>query len=267
MLRLSAEEYIGKNGQHFDEVFKVAKWAEGWGATILDISASGGMAHGSQSVEPPSFDQGWRKHFAKAVKANVSVPVSTVAIIRDPAYAEWMLENGYCDLVGSARNFIADPDWANKAKAGCDKDIMHCISCMRCYEAISTNSGPIRCSVNPEAGYETQPRVPEVNGNGRRIGVIGGGPGGLTAASILAKRGFQVTVYEKQPYLGGQVWLGSRSTSKHKNMWLINTLEYRCRENGGARSSHDDSPDCSHTFFSLNSLGVMPVCFLKMRLK
>ena len=118
MLRLSAEEYIGKNGQHFDEVFKVAKWAEAWGATILDISASGGMAHGSQSVEPPSFDQGWRKHFAKAVKANVSVPVSTVAIIRDPAYAEWMLENNYCDLVGSARNFIADPDWANKAKAG-----------------------------------------------------------------------------------------------------------------------------------------------------
>ncbi len=232
MLRLSAEEYIGKNGQHFDEVFKVAKWAEGWGATILDISASGGMAHGSQSVEPPSFDQGWRKHFAKAVKANVSVPVSTVAIIRDPSYAEWMLENGYCDLVGSARNFIADPDWANKAKAGCDKDIMHCISCMRCYEAISTNSGPIRCSVNPEAGYETVLREPEKNGGGRKVGVIGGGPGGLTAASILAKRGFNVTVYEKQPYLGGQVWLGSRSTSKHKNMWLINTLEYRCRENG-----------------------------------
>ncbi len=34
--------------------------------------------------------------------------------------------------------------------------------------------------------------------------VIGTGPGGLTAAMILASHGYDVTVYEKQPYLGGR---------------------------------------------------------------
>lgn len=229
MLRISAEEYVGKNGMHFDEVLKVCQWCKDWGVTILDISKSGGLAHGSQAVEPPSFDQGWAKHFAKAVKANVDLPVCTVSIVRDPAYAEWMLENDYCDLVGSARSFIADPDWVKKAQTGRDADIMHCISCMRCYESIS-GGGSIRCSVNPEAGLETTVELPKMNGAGRKVGVIGGGPAGLEAASVLAARGFAVTVYEKQPYLGGQVFLGSRSTSKHKNMWLINTLEHRCRE-------------------------------------
>ncbi|MUL67072.1 hypothetical protein BOO86_21545 [Mycobacterium sp. CBMA 234] len=40
---------------------------------------------------------------------------------------------------------------------------------------------------------------------GRRVAVFGGGPAGLTAAHELAVRGFQVTVYERHPRLGGKV--------------------------------------------------------------
>ncbi len=39
----------------------------------------------------------------------------------------------------------------------------------------------------------------------RRIAVVGGGPTGLTAAWDLALRGYGVTVFEAQPFLGGQV--------------------------------------------------------------
>ncbi len=38
----------------------------------------------------------------------------------------------------------------------------------------------------------------------KRIIVVGAGPGGLTSAMILARRGYRVTVYEKQPELGGR---------------------------------------------------------------
>ncbi len=38
----------------------------------------------------------------------------------------------------------------------------------------------------------------------KRIAVVGAGPGGLTAAMILAHRGFQVDVFEKNPYVGGR---------------------------------------------------------------
>lgn len=232
MLRLSAEEYVGKYGQHLDETLKVFKWAEEWGVDLLDVSASGSRSHGSQSVEPPSFDQGWRKHLPKAAKQVVDIPVCAVSLVREPAYAEKLLEEGYTDFVGSARAHLADPDWSRKAYECRDYDITRCISCMRCYEAISHNSGAVVCSVNPEAGIESQVKPLEKNGSGRKVAVIGGGPAGMMSASVLGARGFAVTLYEKYPYLGGQVYLGSRSTSKHKNAWLIETLEGRMNRNG-----------------------------------
>jgi phytoene desaturase len=38
----------------------------------------------------------------------------------------------------------------------------------------------------------------------KRINIVGAGPGGLTAAMLLAARGFNVTVFEKDPHIGGR---------------------------------------------------------------
>ena len=38
----------------------------------------------------------------------------------------------------------------------------------------------------------------------KRVLVVGAGPGGLTAAMILGKRGCEVEVFEKQPQVGGR---------------------------------------------------------------
>ncbi|KAG2388661.1 hypothetical protein C9374_000100 [Naegleria lovaniensis] len=37
-----------------------------------------------------------------------------------------------------------------------------------------------------------------------RIGIVGGGPGGLATAMILSAKGFQVTLFEKSPIVGGR---------------------------------------------------------------
>ncbi|MEK7954481.1 phytoene desaturase family protein [Luteolibacter soli] len=39
---------------------------------------------------------------------------------------------------------------------------------------------------------------------GDRVAIVGAGPGGLTAGMILARRGFDVTIYEKQNRVGGR---------------------------------------------------------------
>ena len=44
--------------------------------------------------------------------------------------------------------------------------------------------------------------------NGKTVGVIGGGPAGLTAAYFLALKGFDVTVFEKRRQLGGMLRYG-----------------------------------------------------------
>jgi dihydropyrimidine dehydrogenase (NAD+) subunit PreT len=46
-------------------------------------------------------------------------------------------------------------------------------------------------------------KVPKCNG--KRVAVIGAGPAGLGAASVLAQRGYKVTVYEQRQRLGGMM--------------------------------------------------------------
>lgn len=38
----------------------------------------------------------------------------------------------------------------------------------------------------------------------KKIAIVGAGPGGLAAAMLLARRGYKVEVFEKQPYIGGR---------------------------------------------------------------
>ncbi|MEG0379162.1 MAG: 2Fe-2S iron-sulfur cluster-binding protein, partial [Eubacterium sp.] len=51
--------------------------------------------------------------------------------------------------------------------------------------------------------------MPEIGADtGKSIGIIGGGPGGLTAAYFLRKAGHAVTIYEAMPKLGGMLRYG-----------------------------------------------------------
>ncbi len=43
---------------------------------------------------------------------------------------------------------------------------------------------------------------------GRKVAIVGAGPAGLTAATDLVRRGYDVTVFEKQPVPGGMLALG-----------------------------------------------------------
>lgn len=51
--------------------------------------------------------------------------------------------------------------------------------------------------------------VPEIApANGKKVAIIGGGPGGLTAAYYLRKGGTEVTVYDMMPKMGGMLRYG-----------------------------------------------------------
>lgn len=48
------------------------------------------------------------------------------------------------------------------------------------------------------------------------IGIVGGGIGGLTTALLLSKRGFQVTIYEKEAEIGGRIAYQTDGTGRYR---------------------------------------------------
>lgn len=231
MFRISIEEYIGPKGYHADTGIKICQLLERWGVDAINTTASGTDSKLSQSVEPMYYPQGWRKHLAKAVKGVVSIPVLSVALIRDPAYAEKLLEDGVLDFAASVRAHLADPQWAEKARTGREADILPCISCMACF-AKYDSEGHITCAVNPETGYEAHlPPLPQ-DGNGRLVVVLGAGPAGLEGAWMAARRGFRVILFEKADQAGGQLRLAALAPRKEKILWLLDSLLHRCQQAG-----------------------------------
>lgn len=90
----------------------------------------------------------------------------------------------------------------------------------------------MRCALNPRLGLEVDYPLRSKDGNGRKTAVVGGGPGGMEAARVLAERGFQVTLFEKEGILGGTMNLAAKPDHKEKIARLIRSMEVQCRKAG-----------------------------------
>ena len=130
------------------------------------------------------------------------VPVVAASRINDPAIAERALAGGDCDIVAMTRALIADPDLVAKVSNG--GRIRHCVGANQGCVDRMVGGLPITCFHNPDVGREErgEPQPADV---ARRVVVVGGGPAGLKAAEISARRGHSVTLLEREPELGGRL--------------------------------------------------------------
>jgi len=74
-------------------------------------------------------------------------------------------------------------------------------SCVRGIKGEPVSIGDIEAFIGDMAikdGWDIE-KIKEPNG--KRIAIVGGGPAGVTAASYLARRGFEVCIYEKHKEL------------------------------------------------------------------
>lgn len=241
-VRLSVEEFydrIGYPGQGIllAEGVEMARKLEELGIDVINVS-SGNYDTEQTSCEPISFEPGWRKYLAKAVKNAVGIPVIAANLIRSPEQAEEQLAQGVQDFIAMGRPFLTDPQWAKKAQEGRSDEILKCICCLYCMECFRKNilnGRPVSCAVNPRACKESKYKSdPPKDGNGRRIVVVGSGPSGLTAAMELAARNFQVTVLEQNSDPGGQLILAEAPPYKEKIGWFIRELTRLARQQGVA---------------------------------
>ena len=208
-MRFSVSESI-PGGITLDEASKTIEMF----SDIVDVvQCSVGKIHnllaGGFLFPMPYMEHGCNAGWAKEMKARLGgkVVIETVGGINEPEMADAFVREGYTDLVGMARSFIADPDWAEKARRGCPEDIRPCIRCLRCLNyANPPQTGTSICTVNPRRIMPhplPQPEYPAKQN--KNVAVIGGGPAGMMAALELANKGHNVTLYEKGPALGGRL--------------------------------------------------------------
>lgn len=137
---------------------------------------------------------------AAAIKMKVSIPVVAVGRL-DPSLGEWILQHGKADLIALGRRLLADPELPNKVIEGRLEDIRPCMACLECLERLERGE-PAQCRVNASLGREREYEIKPA-GKKKKVVVVGGGPAGMEAARVAAERGHEVTLYEREPKIGG----------------------------------------------------------------
>jgi 2,4-dienoyl-CoA reductase-like NADH-dependent reductase (Old Yellow Enzyme family)/thioredoxin reductase len=202
VVRMNGTDYV-EDGLSIEDAVTIAQALEEMGVEALSVT-SGTMC---ESVPFCLYPTGTPKAnllpMAARIRAAVSLPVAVAGRIRAPQVAREALVEGQVDLIGLGRPFLADPDWPRKAQSGDEEAILLCAACHQgCLAQLRQGHGT-SCMFNPLCGREGEELIAPAE-RPRQVMVIGGGPGGMEAATIAAQCGHHVTLYERDDWLGGR---------------------------------------------------------------
>ncbi|MDR1766200.1 MAG: FAD-dependent oxidoreductase [Lachnospiraceae bacterium] len=193
-----------KGGTAIGETIEFAKMMEGM-ADIFQFRADSPNAN-----HPTGYNS--RKHRYEVLADCAAVKASGTPILcevvggfQDVDDAEEIIATGKADLIGAARAFFVDGEYYRKIVEGRPEDIVPCVRCNKCHVP-SLERWFSLCTVNPTIGiaHKLDKFIEPVRSR-KKVAVVGGGPAGMNAALICAKRGHAVTLYEKENELGGQL--------------------------------------------------------------
>ncbi|CAM2832857.1 mycofactocin system FadH/OYE family oxidoreductase 1 [Prescottella defluvii] len=159
--------------------------------------------------------------------ADGRIPVVLQGSVVDAEQAQHALDDGDADLVEMTRAQIADPDLVTRVRDGLDP--RPCVLCNQTCLVRDPRNPIVTCIGNPSAGYETVDPEPVVVAAPAAALVVGGGPAGLEAARVLARRGFRVTLTEKAARTGGMVRTAAVGSGRARLAGLVDWLEGECR--------------------------------------
>lgn len=211
-----------------EEVVRQAQAMESAGVDALNV-ASGLQFWTASTIPCYLFPDGPMVPMIETVKKAVHIPVIAGGKI-SVELADRIVTQGKADFVAMGRPLLADPQLPNKLREGQMDEIWRCLYCNNCING-DVDLFPGACSVNPFLFREGSGPLPRAEVP-KKVVVIGGGLSGMWAASLLAQRGHQVSLYERGRGLGGQWNTVSATPAKKEYASLKEHLERRVREDG-----------------------------------
>ncbi|MDR2158826.1 MAG: FAD-dependent oxidoreductase [Treponema sp.] len=255
LVRYSADEWV-PGGRDINESVEVARVLERAGVAALDLSQCIQESPGA-GFDPMQYPEGWTGYAGAAVKAAVRIPVINSHSLRNPEYCDRLIADGKTDMVGLARQMLADPYWPLKARQGKTAEIRRCISCLTgCWQESMMAKKEIMCAINPACGNSEFDRMGRAE-NPLRVAIVGGGPAGMEAARIAAVRGHRPVIFEKTGELGGAILGCCMAPGKEKMKWYADWIRARISKLGvPVRMGHAPQvPELAEFDIVLNAAG------------
>ena len=110
--RITGSDWV-EGGVTPEEAAVFARELETHGYDFIDVTSGGVVPY----AKIPGAQPGYQVAFAEAVKAAVSIPVSSVGMIVTAEQAEAIVSSGQADLIALARAVLDDPRWGVHAAA------------------------------------------------------------------------------------------------------------------------------------------------------
>ena len=223
---LPGEEFVEK-GRDLEEGIEAAKLLVSYGYDSLDTDV--GSYDSWWWSHPPMYqEKGLYRPYAKLMKETVDVPIICAGRMDDPDMALEAIENGTCDIISLGRPLLADPDYVNKLRSNKLESIRPCISCQEGCMGRIQHYSMLNCAVNPQACREKDNSLTPILKK-KKVLIVGGGVAGCEAARVLALRGHEPVLYEKNDKLGGNLIPGGSPDFKEDDIalanWYAHTLE------------------------------------------
>lgn len=228
-VRMSADEMVPDGHKKRDSA-AMAQLFEDAGADMINVSC--GVNGVGKGIAPAARETGHNVDAADEIGNTVDITVAVAGRINEPEYAEAVLRAHPVQFISIGRALFADPDFVKKAEEGREDEICPCVACLqRCYGAYGHGGVYRSCMINPFAMRETTMRIEPVMVK-KKIVIVGAGPAGLEAAWVAAKRGHDVTVYDKNAMPGGQFRIAA--VPPHKQLLSRAIIYYynMCRKYG-----------------------------------